>query len=467
MHRRFGQFARRSWRWIIASVALSSALIMGPGRFALAEPATADLTKTVDEIRQRHKAPAAAVAVVRDGMIVAEGLSGVRRLGGTEHVSREDRFKIGSCGKSATRLLIGRLVDRGLLRFDSTLAELLPDVSMRDEYRAVTVGDLMSHRGGVRPYTRIAPRQTPVLFEGKGTGRDQRATFIDFLLKESPIAKPGTRYEYSNAGYALLGHIAERLSDRPFEQLIQDEVFAPLGMGSALVGTPLQQSDVPGWHGHTREEAGLVPSEGGGPRLPALAPAGLISCSIGDFAKLAAMLCRIEAGKESTFVTAATAQRLKELRPGDGPSQGTPFFGGDGHYTAAFALWPSQGLAIVSGTNAGDSDDLCADLIDAARKAVAPEVAGAAPPAAAMPGKPRFGFMLAINDDGSWIVDSVNPGSPAERAGLQADDAIVAINGRPLAEMEPDERTAAIRSSPVKLSVKRGEAVVELELKAP
>jgi len=67
---------------------------------------------------------------VRDGKIVAIGPAGVRDLQSKEAVAPGDRSMIASCGKAATRLRFGRLVDKGKLRWDSTLAELPPDVSM-------------------------------------------------------------------------------------------------------------------------------------------------------------------------------------------------------------------------------------------------------------------------------------------------------------------------------------------------
>ena len=165
------------------------------------EPTTTDLSALLSKVREQFHAPGVAAAVTRGGQLLAIGVSGVRGLDLQEPVAKSDRSMIGSCGKSATRLLIGRLVEKGKLRWDSTLAELIPDVKMREEYGSVTVGDIIGHRAGLPAYTRITPKDTPILFEQNGSPREQRAAFVAHLLSEPPTAPPKTRFVYSNAGY--------------------------------------------------------------------------------------------------------------------------------------------------------------------------------------------------------------------------------------------------------------------------
>ncbi|MCH7703144.1 MAG: serine hydrolase, partial [Planctomycetes bacterium] len=296
-----------------------------------------------------------------------------------------------------------------------------------------------------------------------GTVREQRAAFVAHLLMESPVTKPRTRFLYSNAGYGLLGYIAERLTDKSFEQAMRDEVFAPLGLTSAAVGMPQEVRNPPGWTGHLRTprgfEAVIPPREG----LPALMPAGLMSCTIQEFAKISALLCEIEAGTPTDFISPATAMKLPELRPGPG-GEGGILFGGDGHYTAAFALWPSKGLAIVVQSNAGDSDDLCEAMLNAVREVVAPDVpawtAGTAPQD---PDRPRFGFQIRADDD-TWLIVGVVPDSPAAKGGLKAGDQIMAINGIQLTRMPEDDRMIAVGNSPLKLDIDRNGKSVRVTL---
>lgn len=419
-----------------------------------------DLSTVLAPVLEKHGAPAIAAAATRDGQIVALGAVGVRDLDSRQPVTLADRSMIGSCGKSITRLLIARLIDKKLLRWDSTLNDLLPDVSMRDEYRSVTIGDIIGHRGGLQPYTEIGPKRTPILFDQHdGSARDRRAAFIAHLLQEPPSAPPKSKFVYSNAGYGLLGHIAERLADKSYEKLIRDEVFTPLNMKSALVGMPRGNPSIPGWSGHLRSPQGFKPVLQERPPLPAIAPAGLMSCSIEDFAKLGAELVRIESGKPTNFISPDTARKLPELRPG-GDGEGEIFYGGDGTFTAAFALWPGNGLSVVVQTNAGDSDEICAAAIQAARAVVTSDE-GSAPPQ-----KPVLGLRIEAGSDGNWTIAGVEPGLPAAAAGLAAGDRIVAINDKPLAQIPEVERTPMLRSLPVKLTVDRAGKTREFTLSA-
>lgn len=424
-----------------------------------------DLSPVIEPIRQKFNAPAVSAAAVRGGQLIAIGVSGVRDLQKKEIAAIGDRSLIDSCGKAATRLLIGRLVDKGKLRWDSTLAELLPDVTMRDEYKSVTVGDIIGHRAGLQPYTMINPSKTPILFDQTGSPRDQRANFVAHLLLEEPAAQPRTRIVYSNAGYGLLGHIAERLAEKPFEKLMREEVFGPLGMESAIVAKPSDATNLSGWTGHLKIKDGYDPAP---PRrgLPAIAPAGNMSMSIGDFAKLAAALVDVESRKPTAFLGAAAVEKPPELRPGS-QGEGEIFFGGDGHYTAAFALWPSKQMGIVVETNAGSSDDLGTELVRAVRAAVDPG-AESSQSDQTYQQRGRYGFQIIVEPETEDLsIVGIDPGSPADKAGLKKGDTVVAINGTPLGKISSDDRMAQFKKSPLKLRVDRDGSLVEISMELP
>lgn len=422
-----------------------------------------DIAPVLEPIRLKFNAPAVAAGIVRDGQLAGVGVSGVRSLDGKEPAAVTDRSLIGSCGKAATRLLIGRLVDQKLIRWDSTLAELLPDVPMQNAYKDVAVGDIIAHRGGLQPYTMINPTKTPAVFIQAMSAREARAEFTKHLLMEPPVAQPKTRFVYSNAGYGLLGHLAERIANKPFEQLMRDEVFRSLGMKSAIVGNPGAASNIAGWGGHLRENDSFKPAIVR-PSLPPIAPAGLMSMSIEDFAKLASALIEVEAGRPNEFLGPMAIEKLPELRPGSA-GEGEIFFGGDGHYTAAFALWPSRNLAIVVMSNAGDSDDVCAAIINTLRERFAPQISGERTGQGKDPPRPRYGLRLEMNeDDSGLLIAGIDPDSPAQRAGLKAGDKILAINGSPLDTLSETEQLSAFRESPLRLRVSRGGATQEITL---
>ncbi|MDP8994856.1 MAG: beta-lactamase family protein, partial [Pseudomonadota bacterium] len=100
----------------------------------------------VEEARRELRLPGMAVALWRDGRIVAEVASGERALGSGVPVLASDPFHLGSITKPFTAALVARLVERGLLSWDDSiggrLGPLLPE--LRREYRDVTLGDLLA-----------------------------------------------------------------------------------------------------------------------------------------------------------------------------------------------------------------------------------------------------------------------------------------------------------------------------------
>src|SRR5438094_2802759 len=80
--------------------------------------AVTDLAEQLEAIRKEHGLPGVAAAIARGKEVIAEGVAGVRRLGGNDKITPGDLFLIGSCTKRMTGLTVCRLVDKGRLTFD-------------------------------------------------------------------------------------------------------------------------------------------------------------------------------------------------------------------------------------------------------------------------------------------------------------------------------------------------------------
>src|SRR5262249_32079522 len=224
--------------------------------------------------RREHNLPGLAAAVVRGDRVVAEGVVGVRKLGEEARLTLGDRFRIGSCTKPMTILMILRLIAAGKLSFDTTLAEALPDVPMRDAYRKVTLAQLLTFTGGIAPYTRIGPKITPILFELKGSVAEQRQQFVKHVLQGEPGAQPGTTKACSNASFAVAALGASRRSGRPWEALMEEEVFRPLGMSKAGFGRPRNKERPNEPWSHIKGPTGYRPEPADLPAGPGVVLAG-------------------------------------------------------------------------------------------------------------------------------------------------------------------------------------------------
>src|SRR5439155_745926 len=143
-----------------------------------------------------------------------------------------------ACTKRMTSVMVCRVIDTGKLGFDTKLAEVLPTLKMRDEFRAITVEQLLASRAGMGAYKELDPRLTPILFDRKGNVVERRNRFLAYLLLELPVVKPGSAEEFSNASFFVAAELAARRTGRPWEALIQGEIFKPLGMTKSGFGRP-------------------------------------------------------------------------------------------------------------------------------------------------------------------------------------------------------------------------------------
>lgn len=133
------------------------------------------------------------------------------------------RFNLASVTKMFTAVAVARLAEDGKLSFDDPVGKLLPDYP-NEAVKQVTVRQLLSHTSGMIGAGELADTTpTPI-----------SAFTIDdhirpFLMKPLTF-RPGERFDYSNAGFILLGKIIEKVSGQSYYDYVRDHVFRPAGM---------------------------------------------------------------------------------------------------------------------------------------------------------------------------------------------------------------------------------------------
>jgi len=312
---------------VILVLALSGGADMGGADILVcrcgAEPTLPprDLGPLLRPILDRHNLPGMVAAIIQGDQIVAIGAAGVRRRGGGEKVAVADRFHLGSCTKSMTATLCGMLVEEQKLSWETTIADVFPELvsKMHPAYRTVTLRQLLTHRSGAP-----ADLQAGGLWDRLWHHRDDpvkaRQMLLEGVVTRPPEARPGTKFIYSNAGYAIAGHMAERLAGRPWEQLMRERLFKPLGLQSAGFGAPGSDRSVDQPRGHT--EAGNPVDPGpNADNPPAIGPAGTVHCSISDWAKYIALHLQAAEGhprllKAQTFKVLHTAPEGQDYAMG-------------------------------------------------------------------------------------------------------------------------------------------------------
>lgn len=164
--------------------------------------------------------PAVAVAIVADGHVV------VRRAWGTADVSTgraataATPFNVASVTKPFTAAVVMQLVDEGALELDDPAIRHLP--SLPDRYTDITVRQLLTHTSGIARDLRLDNFDDP-----------DRATYEARLDTASASSAPGTRFEYSNTGYTVLGWLVSAVEGEPLADALHRRLFEPLGMRQA------------------------------------------------------------------------------------------------------------------------------------------------------------------------------------------------------------------------------------------
>ncbi len=172
--------------------------------------------------------PGLVYGVVIDGRLVHVGTFGVQDLDSRRPVSADTLFRIASMTKAFTALTVLKLRDDGRVRLDADAEEYVPEMRgwkyPTEDSRRIRVRDLLSHVGGFVTDDPWGDRQTPL----------PEADFSRLLRDGVPFTRaPGTAYEYSNLGYALLGRIITNVSQHPYAQTITQTLLVPLGMTSS------------------------------------------------------------------------------------------------------------------------------------------------------------------------------------------------------------------------------------------
>lgn len=344
-------------------------LLLVAGR-AVAAPASLDIL--LEPIRQANGLPALAAAVVTGGEVVAVGAVGLRKAGSPQRVTADDKWHIGSCTKSMTAALAAMVVEDGAMRWDTTPAEMFADLEsqMQPEWRDVTLEQLLAHRGGAPSDLNEQGLWDRLWQRADQPPRSQRAYLTrELLTKHEPVSLPGTKAVYSNAGYALVGHAIEELLDHPWEDLLRQRLFAPLGMTGAGFGAPASVGQVDQPWGHKGGEDGTFEPVAPGLHADnpaAIGPGGTVHCRIADLARYAAWHLAGARG-EGTLLHPETFERLHTPLAADSEyalgwvATERPWGGGAvlthaGSNTMFYAvIWiaPSKDFAVVVCTNAG------------------------------------------------------------------------------------------------------------------
>src|SRR5690349_9732536 len=163
-----------------------------------------------------------AVAVVRDGQVIAIDVRGVRDVEHQTAVSMDTLFPIGSCTKAFTAMAIGVAQDEGVMSLDDSPRRWLPYFKMQDRQanEEVTLRDMLSHRTGLKAYADLAAEPNVL----------SREDYLRAAIGAVPVAPFRASYQYSNAMVTAAGEAVARAYKTTWDRVIETKIFEPLGM---------------------------------------------------------------------------------------------------------------------------------------------------------------------------------------------------------------------------------------------
>ena len=253
-----------------------------------------------------NSAPGGAVLVLKNGRAVFARGYGVTDLRSFGRVDAHTNFRLASVSKQFTAMAVMLLVHDGKLRYDDRLTDVFPDFPAYGQ--GIRIRHLLNHTSGLEDYEDL-------MSPGGGVSPEKIPQIKDagvlMLLKQQTATKfaSGTKWEYSNSGYALLAMIVEKVSGKAFGQFLQDRIFGPLKMQSTIAYERGRNEILHRAYGHSRKQDGWQEMDQS-PTSAVLGDGGIYS-SLDDLAKWDEALRRHRLLNDAEMLPALTPVKLE------------------------------------------------------------------------------------------------------------------------------------------------------------
>jgi CubicO group peptidase (beta-lactamase class C family) len=193
-----------------------------------------DLPARVAEVLDRWPSAGLAVGIVRDGSLEWFLGHGVADIASNTPVTEDTVFRVGSITKTVTAIAVMQLWEQGLVDLDAPANQYLRTFRLVPAKASVglpTVRHLLTHTAGVGYWRRLSDLLQPGVGSGDRAGRSGAPPLADYYRRGLPVeVEPGTKWVYSNHGFAALGQLVEDVTGQPLDRYLREQVFAPLGM---------------------------------------------------------------------------------------------------------------------------------------------------------------------------------------------------------------------------------------------
>ena len=214
--------------------------IATPAEFAtgrLSETEALETAKArIDELVKDEKF-SGAVLVTKNGKAIMSGAYGLADRENKIPNSLNTKFRIGSMNKMFTAVSILQLVQSGKMKLSEPFGKYVSDYPNKDVAGKVTIEQLLTHTGGTGDI--FGPQ-----FQEHRKDLRNLQDYVNLYGKRGLEFAPGSRWEYSNYGFLLLGVVVERVSGKSYYDYVRENVYVPAAMNSTA--SLAEDQDVPG-----------------------------------------------------------------------------------------------------------------------------------------------------------------------------------------------------------------------------
>jgi CubicO group peptidase (beta-lactamase class C family) len=200
-----------------------------PEEFAirrLSEPLALEAAKArIDELAKDERF-SGAVLVTKSGKPILSEARGFADREKKIPNSLSTKYRIGSMNKMFTAVSVLQLVEAGKIKLDAPFGKYVTDYPNKEAASKVTIQQLLTHTGGTGDI--FGPQ-----FQEHRKDLRSLQDYVNLYGKRGLEFEPGSRWEYSNYGFVLLGVVVERVSGKSYYDYVQQNVYAPAGMTSS------------------------------------------------------------------------------------------------------------------------------------------------------------------------------------------------------------------------------------------
>lgn len=201
------------------------------GLFAITNSAFAqDKVDKIDELMRLYQEYGqfnGSVLVAEAGKVIFKKGYGLANMEWNIPNEPNTKFRIGSITKQFTEMLIMQLVEKKKIKLDEKITTYLPEYR-KDTGDKVTIHHLLTHTSGIPSLTNIP---------GFWQDSTRNPYTVDYVVKHFYSGdlefEPGTKYQYNNSGYYLLGAIIEKVTGASYEEVLRENILEPLKMNNS------------------------------------------------------------------------------------------------------------------------------------------------------------------------------------------------------------------------------------------